>query len=194
MSWPALPSHRELLKHVPPAREKWRNAPRPAPEVVGPGEVSVWSYPRPPLTLAGFEHLFVTTDDGTPVAETRAPVWICETAGAPVPYFPPADVSAALIPTDRISICEWKGAAVGLDLRLSDGRILADVAWVYPDPLDDLGQNYAAIAGHIAFYPARLACWQDGERVRPQPGGYYGGWVTDRIKGPIKGAPGTGHW
>ena len=34
----------------------------------------------------------------------------------------------------------------------------------------------------------------DGEVVRPQPGGFYGGWVTDEVVGPFKGGPGSWGW
>ena len=32
------------------------------------------------------------------------------------------------------------------------------------------------------------------ERGTPQPGGYYSGWVTSKLRGPIKGLPGTESW
>ena len=45
-------------------------------------------------------------------------------------------------------------------------------------------------AGRVAFYASRVdAAWVAGERVRPQPGGFYGGWVTSEIVGPFKGEP-----
>jgi hypothetical protein len=50
------------------------------------------------------------------------------------------------------------------------------------------------IASALSFYPALVDCTVDGESVRPQPDGFYGGLVTDGIVGPIKGAPQTGHW
>lgn len=187
-----LPSHAELLAMVGPARAKWAHAPKPPREPVGPGEESVWDYPRPPLVRPGGERLRVE-HRGMLVAETRAPIWVCETAGAPVPYFAPDSVRAELLPADHVTLCEWKGAAVHHDLVLG-GERLASVAYCYPDPLDDLGRGFAAIAGWFAFYPAALECFVGEERVRPQPGGYYGGWVTARIKGPIKGGPGTGGW
>jgi hypothetical protein len=39
-----------------------------------------------------------------------------------------------------------------------------------------------------------VACFVNDERVAPQPGGFYGGWVTREIVGPWKGESGTGHW
>jgi uncharacterized protein (DUF427 family) len=186
------PTHAELLAMVGPARAKWAHAPRPVPEPVGPGEESVWGYPRPPLVRQGNEHLRVQ-HHALIVADTTSPVWVCETAGAPVPYFAPESLRAELVPTDYVTLCEWKGAAVHYDLVTPAGRVVA-AAYSYPDPLDDLGRGFGAIAGRFALYPAKLACFVNDERVQPQPGGYYGGWVTARIKGPIKGAPGTGAW
>jgi uncharacterized protein (DUF427 family) len=118
-----------------------------------------------------------------------------ETAGAPVYLFPPDDVRMDLLQAnDHVTACEWKGAAVHFDLVMPDLQV-RDAAFAYPDPLDDLGQGYGRIAGWIAFYPARVeACFVGDEQVRPQPGGYYAGWVTDAIKGPIKGDPGTEGW
>jgi hypothetical protein len=66
----------------------------------------------------------------------------------------------------------------------------ASAAWSYEHPFDD----FARIAGHVSFYPGRVDCFVDGERVRPQAGGFYGGRVTREIVGPFKGAPGTGGW
>ena len=36
--------------------------------------------------------------------------------------------------------------------------------------------------------------WVGDLRVIPQPGNFYGGWVTPNLDGQIKGAPGTQHW
>ena len=53
----------------------------------------------------------------------------------------------------------------------------------------------AAIRDHIAFYPAPMdGCFVGDERVTPQPGGFYGGWVTADLAGPFKGEPGTMGW
>ena len=184
-----------LLARVRPGRAAWRRGVRPDRiEPVGPGEESVWDYPRPPIVVPAPAPIRVARGSAVIAESTRA-VEVKETAGAPVPYLPPEDVRTRwLRPNGRVSVCEWKGAAVSWDLLLPSGERVADCAWSYPDPFDDLAEGYAAIAGWFAFYPARLDCRLGGERVRPQPGGFYGGWVTDRVKGPIKGAPGTEGW
>ena len=47
----------------------------------------------------------------------------------------------------------------------------------------------------LAFYASRVdACFVDGEQVVPQPGDFYGGWVTSHVAGPFKGVPGSRFW
>jgi len=47
----------------------------------------------------------------------------------------------------------------------------------------------------VAFYPALMdACFVGEELVRAQPGGFYGGWITNDVVGPFKGPPGTNAW
>lgn len=190
-----LPDKKTLLRDVAPYRGNW--APRPAdvtPEPAGPGEESVWDYPRPPEVRPAPARSRVVFA-GETIADSTEALRVVETAGAPVYYFSPADVALDFLsPTDRISVCEWKGAAVYYDIVMETGR--SDLAaFSYPDPLDDLGQGYDRIAGWFGFYPGRVdACYVGDECVTPQPGALYAGWVTKTIKGPIKGAPGTGHW
>ena len=113
-----------------------------------------------------------------------------ETASAPVFYLPADDVQTDLLrQAPGGSSCEWKGSAVYFDLNAPWGEVRG-VGWGYPNPHPE----FAAITGYIAFYPARLECYVDGERVRSQPGGFYGGWVTSDVAGPTKGAPGTEGW
>jgi len=128
---------------------------------------------------------------GAVVAETRRAIRVLETAGAPVWYLPPDDVRMELlVPIDRRSICEWKGLATYFDLRVGD-RVAPAAAWSYPRP----SAGYEAIRDHIAFYAGRVdAASVDGEPVIPQPGGFYGGWVTPDVVGPFKGEPGTEGW
>jgi len=128
---------------------------------------------------------------GAVVAETRAAIRVLETAGAPVWYLPPDDVQMELlVPIERRSICEWKGLASYFDLRVG-GRVAHSAAWSYPRP----SAGYEAIRDHIAFYAGLVdAAFVDGEPVSPQPGGFYGGWVTPDVVGPFKGEPGTEGW
>ena len=193
--FPPLPKKDWLLARVGPSRAAWGRSQRPARiEPAGPGEESVWDYPRPPELRPAPGRARVV-HGGCEIALSDCALRMVETAGAPVYLLPPEDVRMdLLVPNDHVTVCEWKGAAVHFDLVMPGARV-ADAAFAYPDPLDDLGCGYERIAGWIAFYPARVeACFVGDEQVRSQPGGYYAGWVTDAIKGPIKGDPGTEGW
>jgi uncharacterized protein (DUF427 family) len=128
---------------------------------------------------------------GQTVADSRKALRVLETAGPPCYYVPVGDVRMDLLtPVDRTTVCEWKGTASYFDIVV-DGRTAGRAAWTYPEPTEPFG----ALRDHIAFYPGRVdACLLDGERVRPQPGEYYGGWVTDDVVGPFKGEPGSEDW
>ena len=152
---------------------------------------SVWDYPRPPAVVPS-NRLVRIEHQGVVIAESRRSVRVLETAGAPVWYLPPDDVHLELLrPTpDRSSVCEWKGPATYFDLVVN-GMVSRGAAWTYPHPY----RGYEAITGHLAFYAGRVdRATVDGEPVRPQPGGFYGGWITDDVIGPFKGEPGTEGW
>ena len=154
----------------------------------------MWDYPRPPAVREAPAPARVIFNGETLAASDR-PLRVVETAGAPVYYFPPEDVALdRLEETGRLSLCEWKGAAVHYD-AVSGARRSASAAFSYPDPLDDLGCGFSRIAGWFGFYPARVdACCVGGEKASPQPGDIYAGWVTAAIKGPVKGGPGAENW
>jgi uncharacterized protein (DUF427 family) len=155
-----------------------------------PGQESVWDYPRPPTVEATSAHLRVV-HRGRVLAETRSALRVLETSQPPVFYFEPLDVDLDLLERSASrTFCEWKGFAGYWSLRAPDASV-DDVAWSYESPTPP----YAALAGRLAFYPQRVEeCWVDGERVRPNPGSFYGGWITSRVVGPFKGDPGTEHW
>jgi uncharacterized protein (DUF427 family) len=143
----------------------------------------VWDYPRPPRIVADSRLVEVRLPDETVVASTRRALRVLETASPPTFYVPPDAIQKDLLqPNEERSLCEWKGTATGLRLR----REGSSVGWFYPVVFPE----FEAIEGWVSFYPDRIACFVEGERVRPQPGGYYGGWITQEIVGPIKGDPG----
>ena len=160
------------------------------PIVPGPGQESVWDYPRPPRVEPVPERLRVVVN-GEVLAETTRGLRVLETAGAPVYYVPPEDVRfERLQPSPRRSVCEWKGDATYVTFDDGDRRI-EDVGWRYEQPLP----GYEAIAGHVAFYAGRVdEAWVGAEQATPQPGGFYGGWITSRVVGPFKGEPGSFGW
>jgi uncharacterized protein (DUF427 family) len=184
-----------LERRIAQARTVVRERP-PAAEIVvpQPGEESVWDYPRPPRVVESAEHVLVGHQD-TILGESRRSLRVLETAGAPTYYLPPEDCAETLlVRTPRWWLCEWKGVSFAYDLVL-EGERIAEVAWSYPEPLNDLGMGYDRLRGYLAFYPQKVdLCFVDRERVVPQPGGYYGGWITPRIVGPFKGSPGSERW
>ncbi len=156
-----------------------------------PGQESAWDFPRPPAVVPSTREVRIE-HGGDVVASSRRAVRVLETAGAPVWYVPREDVRMELLRPvpDRRTVCEWKGDATYFDVA-TNGGIAARAAWTYERPLP----GYEAIAGHIAFYAGRVdLATIDGEPARPQPGGFYGGWVTDDVVGPFKGEPGTESW
>ncbi len=152
---------------------------------------SVWDYPRPPRVEPVAGHVRVE-HAGEVVAESDRAVRVLETASPPTIYIPAEDVRTDLlreVPAKHTH-CEWKGRATYFDLELG-GESSPAAAWHYPEPRD----AYAELRGHIAFYAGRVeAAYIGDERVRPQGGSFYGGWVTDEIEGPFKGEPGTEGW
>lgn len=161
------------------------------PDLPGPGQESVWDYPRPPRTEPSDRHVVVRWR-GTTVADTRAAVRVLETSHPPTWYVPRADVPTdALRPSSaRATVCEWKGVATYWDVVAADGSVCEAAAWSYEEP----SAPFRHLAGAVSFLPGRVECEVDGERVRAQEGGFYGGWVTDDVVGPFKGAPGTWGW
>jgi uncharacterized protein (DUF427 family) len=155
----------------------------------GPGQESVWDYPRPPRIVPDAREVVVALD-GHEIARTRRALRLQETASPPTFYLPEIDIAmASLDSADGSSFCEWKGRAVYWSVRFG-GHHLPRVAWSYPTP----EAGYQALRGHIAFYPGPLECRVEGQRVRPQPGRFYAGWVTDEVVGPFKGEAGSEGW
>ena len=159
----------------------------------GPGQESVWDYPRPPVLRPTARTVRVEAPDGTSVAATTDAIRVLETSHPPGWYLPRSDVRLDLLRRSdaRSTVCEWKGRATYWDLVLPDGSVVAQAGWSYEDPTPP----FAAIAGHLTFYPERVGrCLVDGEEVVPQPGEFYGGWITSDVVGPFKGGPGSMTW
>ena len=163
---------------------------RPEPVPPAPGQESVWDYPRPPRLEPAAHHLVVVLG-GETIAETKRGFRVLETSHPPNYYFPPDDIApGALTRSDGRSFCEFKGRAHYFTVRGGD-RVEVDAAWGYDHP----SPAFEPLTGYVALYPARMdACFVDGERVTPQDGGFYGGWITSKVAGPFKGAPGSRGW
>ena len=159
----------------------------PFAESPGSGRESVWDYPRPPALVPDARRVVVLAGGKTIASTTRA-LRVLETASPPTFYIPASDVKMSHLQTGPgRSICEWKGAAIYWYLKTGEPE---PVAWSYPEPT----ARFRTLKDHLAFFPARLQCFVDDERVRPQPGAFYGGWITDELVGPFKGDPGTEQW
>jgi uncharacterized protein (DUF427 family) len=161
----------------------------PRPDPVRSGQESVWDYPRPPR-VERVEARVQIDLGGVRIVDTDDVVRVLETSHPPVYYLPIAAFGDALEPTDGASFCEYKGAARYFDVRGGDAAA-ERAGWNYPRPLP----GYEELSDRVAVYAGAMdRATVDGEVVQPQPGGFYGGWVTSNIAGPFKGVPGSRGW
>lgn len=166
---------------------------RPRPEKPGPGQESVWDYPRPPALVESSETVEVE-HGGVLVARTTRSWRVLETSHPPTYYLPrEAFADGVLRPVEGGTFCEWKGQAAYFDVCGGEDRsaVAPRAAWTYPVPTP----GFAALAHAVAVTPLAVdRCLVDGEVVTPQEGGFYGGWVTSKVVGPFKGIPGSWGW
>jgi len=162
----------------------------PQPDNAGAGQESVWTFPRPPVAEPTSAHIIIE-HAGTVVAETRASIRTLETSHPPSYYIPREDIAPGILQSViGNSFCEWKGVAVYWDVVIG-GVVLPRVGWSYPMPTPP----FKALRDYVAFYAGPFdRCSVDGETVVPQPGGFYGGWITSGVAGPFKGIPGSAGW
>ncbi|MDJ0714784.1 MAG: DUF427 domain-containing protein [Prochloraceae cyanobacterium] len=156
----------------------------------GPGQESVWDYPRPPKLEPSDKRIQVVFN-GVTIADSKNTQRVLETSHPPVYYIPPEDIKMEYLkPTQMSSFCEWKGAASYYTVVVGDKQV-ANAGWYYPQPTP----SFAAIVNYVAFYPSKMdACYVNEEQVKSQPGDFYGGWITDNIVGPFKGGAGSWGW
>ena len=156
----------------------------------GPGQESVWDYPRPPRLEESAKVIKVVAL-GEVIAESNRAKRVLETSHPPAYYIPPEDIRMQNVAaTDKQSYCEWKGGARYFDI-INQTKKIKNGAWAYPSPT----VHFQTLKDHLAFYPHLMeACFVDGERVVAQAGGFYGGWITSDVVGPFKGEPGTWGW
>ncbi|MCO5186530.1 MAG: DUF427 domain-containing protein [Anaerolineae bacterium] len=171
----------------------WHNTGRERPPFAvepGPGQESVWDYPRPPVIVPVTERVRIEYG-GIVLADTVQALRVLETASPPTVYLPPQDIRMDwLEPANGSSYCEWKGRAQYWTVRVGD-QIAVRAAWSYPQP----NSAFNAIRDYMAFYAGKMdACFVGEMRVKPQAGDFYGGWMTPNIVGPCKGEPGTSGW
>ncbi|MEN1783556.1 MAG: DUF427 domain-containing protein [Bacteroidota bacterium] len=184
-------SQTSIPQWIQKARAHWKytGEKRPAfAEEPKDGQRSVWDFPRPPALEPTHKMLEVKHNNDVLAYSQRA-LAVLETASPPTYYVPPEDVVfQKLVPVSgKTSFCEWKGAAQYWALKT---KPLQAVAWSYEKPL----APFEELKDYLAFYPQYLDCYLDQERVIPQPGGFYAGWITSDLAGPFKGEPGSSHW
>lgn len=165
-------------------------AQHPQPDPVSVGQESVWDYPRPPR-VERVDQRVVIRFGGKVIVDTADVVRVLETSHPPVYYLPVADFAdGSLVPATGGSFCEFKGGARYFDVR-SGETVAQRAAWNYPSP----SAGYEMLAERVAVYARPMdSCEVGGETVVPQPGGFYGGWITSAIVGPFKGGPGSMGW
>ena len=163
---------------------------KPIRETPGPGQESVWDYPRPPRVETTDERVEIRFG-GILVASSTSTLRVLETSHPPTYYVPESDfVAGVLRPAAGSTWCEFKGHASYFDVVTRDA-VGRSAAWTYPEPTP----GFEALVGHVAVMPAQMdECRVDDEVVRPQEGGFYGGWITSRVVGPFKGGPGSRFW
>jgi uncharacterized protein (DUF427 family) len=156
----------------------------------GPGQESVWDYPRPPKLEDCNEGIRVVFNGHT-IADSHDAKRVLETSHPPVYYIPQKDVVMDYLqPLSETTHCEWKGRANYFDIVVK-GEKAHKAAWCYPEPT----QQFGSIAHYLAFYPQKMeACFVGDEKVDAQQGSFYGGWITSNIVGPFKGGPGSIGW
>jgi uncharacterized protein (DUF427 family) len=164
--------------------------PWPKPEHAGPGQESVWDYPRPPR-LEDFTGSITIDLGGQTIASTTRAWRVLETSHPPTYYLPRAAFADGVLrPAAGQSWCEWKGQASYFDL-VAPTRQAPRAGWTYERPT----APFRALVGAVAVMAAQVdRCTVNGEEVAPQPGGFYGGWITSWIVGPFKGIPGSMGW
>ena len=156
----------------------------------GPNQESVWDYPRPPIVEPTNKHIQIIFAD-VMIADTTQALRVLETSHPPVYYLPQNDILMRYLSfTKKTTVCEWKGEASYFSMLTSDKSAI-NAAWTYLSPK----HPYEDIRNYIAFYPSMMdVCMVDKEIVVPQPGKFYGGWITRDIVGPFKGEIGSLNW
>ncbi|KAH8648601.1 hypothetical protein BX600DRAFT_442888 [Xylariales sp. PMI_506] len=148
--------------------------------------LNVQTFPRPPLLEHTPRHLQIKWN-GQLIADTKDAYWVLETHHPPTYYLPPSSIKVPLTQTSRSTYCEWKGRATYYSLTTDGTSAVANRIWSYNNPTS----GFEPIKGYLSFYAGPWDCFVDGEKVEPQPGDFYGGWVTSELDGIIKGKNGN---
>ena len=105
-----------------------------------------------------FEH------GGKLIAESDRTLMLFEGFALPPRYYlPQEDIAVELRPSDRWSVCAYKGRATYWSAVVGD-EVLTDLVWGYPDPLPDM----RLITGRVSLFNERLDVFLDGVK-QPKP-------------------------
>jgi len=108
------------------------------------------------ISLRKASGVWVVRAGGAVIGESRNAVELTEGAQVPVIYFPRSDIAMVFLETSPIvSHCPYKGDAEYFSISVP-GETLKNAAWSYPTPPEAL----SGIAGHLAFYPDKVAVEQ----------------------------------
>lgn len=182
-----------MLSRLTFKKQKYRDIKamfRPQRIEPGPGQESVWDYPRPPKLEPSSKSVRIIFN-GVEIAKSQKTQRVLETSHPPVYYIPPEDIKIEYLqPTSKQSFCEWKGVANYYTIVVGE-KSVTNCAWYYTNPTP----AFAGIKEYVAFYPSKMdACFLNEEKVQAQPGDFYGGWITQDIVGPFKGGAGSWGW
>ena len=162
----------------------------PIPIPPKPGQESVWDYPSPARWGNSNKQIKIICN-GIILASSNQAKRVIETSHPPTYYIPSQDIQMQyLVATSKKSWCEWKGKSSYYDISIGE-KYIPSAAWSYCEPT----LEFSHLKDHYSFYAGLMDhCYIDGELVIPQPGNFYGGWITSDIVGPFKGESGTFGW
>lgn len=156
-------------------------------ERTGPGQRSVWRFPRQAIAERCSAHVRIE-HGGHLIVDNCASAFTVETSHSPSYYIPANGPTAGVLRcVGAGSSCEWKGSAIYWAVVI-DAVVLPRAGWSYPDP----APTFAMLRDHVAFYAAPFdGCLVDGKTAVPQPDSVYGGWITSGLACPFKSIPGS---
>lgn len=97
--------------------------------------------------------------EGQLLADTRRAVALFESNLPTRWYIPREDVLAELEPSNRHTICPYKGRASYYSVRLDGGEMIEDLVWYYAEPF----AGAVGVAGLLCFYNEKVDIELDGE-------------------------------
>ena len=105
-----------------------------------------------PITVSPTGRHVTVRVGGEVVADSDRALTLQESNHPAVQYIPLVDIKQGMLArTDKASYCPFKGDAAYFHVITAGGATVPDAVWTYEQPFPAV----AAIAGHVAFYPAK---------------------------------------